>query len=82
MHVSCFQTARQEIKEGGVDSSTLARSPSESLVIGSILAAVNRFSRFKKNDLMTLVVSISRDIVSNHEHYTPVGCLSCHVFFP
>jgi len=43
MHVSCFQTARQKVKEDGVDSSVLARSPSESLITSSILAAVNRF---------------------------------------
>jgi len=48
MHVSCFQTARQEVKEDGVDSSMLARSPLKSLVTGSILAAINRFSRLKK----------------------------------
>jgi len=51
MHVSCFQTARQEGKEDGVDSSMPARSPLKNLVTASILAAVNRFSRFfnKKN---------------------------------
>jgi len=63
MHVSCFQTASKEGKEDGVDSSMLALSSLQNLVTDSILAAVNRFSRFKKNDLMTLVVSISRDIV-------------------
>jgi len=45
-HVSCLQTARQEVNEDGVDNSMLTRSPLKKLVTGSILVAANRFSRF------------------------------------